>query len=29
VGGGFKDPGNPGGRGVELEEVCCRGHFNQ
>ena len=29
VGGGVKDPGNPGGRGgVELENVFCRGHLN-
>ena len=29
MGGGLKDPRNPGGRGVELKEVFCRGHFNR
>ena len=28
MGGGIKDSGNPGGRGVELEKVSCRGHFD-
>ena len=29
AGGGVKDPGNPGRRGVKLhvEKVSCRGHF--
>ena len=28
-GGGVKDSGNPGRRGVKLEKVFCRGHFDQ
>ena len=28
-GGGVKDSGNPGGRGIKLEQVFCRGHFDQ
>ena len=28
-GGGVKDPGNSGRRGVKLEKVFCRGHFDQ
>ena len=29
VEGGVKDPGNPGRRGVKLEKVFCRGHFDR
>ena len=27
-GEGVKDPGNPDRRGVKLEKVFCRGHFD-
>ena len=29
TGGGVKDSGNPGGRGVELKKVFCRSHFDR
>ena len=29
VGGGVEDSGNPGGRGVDLKKVFCRGHFDR
>ena len=29
AGGGVEDSGNPGGRGVDLKKVFCRGHFDR